>query len=124
MIYLGDYGIDYLLTHPGRRPAQQIASWEGDLSGAGLTWDELVRLADSPSPAAGVSTTRPPASCLVLPLLTDSDVPESAPTRLSAALISAGAPQDTVFSTAEHLLTHLTRGPHHDPAWGSSLSGG
>ncbi|MFF3208976.1 hypothetical protein [Streptomyces sp. NPDC002962] len=121
---VGDYGIDYLLTHPGRSHAQQIASWEGDLSGAGLTWDELVRLADSPSPAAEGVDDAAARLLLVLPLLTDSDVPESAPTRLSAALISAGAPQDTVFSTAEHLLTHLTGGPHHDPAWGSPLSGG
>ncbi|MGW3691943.1 hypothetical protein [Streptomyces sp. NPDC005125] len=66
---VGDYGIDYLLTHPGRSHAQQIANWEGDLSGTGLTWHELVRLADSPSPAAEVSRTRPPASCWSFPSL-------------------------------------------------------
>ncbi|WP_405443320.1 hypothetical protein OG373_37835 [Streptomyces avidinii] len=120
---VGDYGIDCLLTHPGRSSAQQVASWEGDLSGPGLTWHELVRLADSPSPAAeGVEDTGA-RLLLVLPLLTDSDLPESAPARLSAALSSAGAPQDTVFSTAEHLLTHLTRRSRHDPTWGSPLSG-
>ncbi|MFF3467145.1 hypothetical protein [Streptomyces sp. NPDC002619] len=120
---VGDYGIDYLLTHPGRSHAQQIANWEGDLSGTGLTWHELVRLADSPSPAAeGVEDTAA-RLLLVLPLLADSEVPESASARLSAALTSAGAPQDTVFSTAEHLLTRLTRRSHHDPTWGSPLSG-
>lgn len=34
---IGDYGIDYLLTHPGGSYAQRIASWEGCLSGTGLT---------------------------------------------------------------------------------------
>ncbi|MEV7445266.1 hypothetical protein AB0O22_29725 [Streptomyces sp. NPDC091204] len=120
---VGDYGIDYLLTHPGRSHAQQIANWEGDLSGTGLTWHELVRLADSPFRAAeGVEDTAA-RLLLVLPLLTDSDVPESAPARLSTALTSAGAPQDTVFSTADHLLTRLTRRSRHDPTWGSPLSG-
>ncbi|WP_327385408.1 MULTISPECIES: hypothetical protein [unclassified Streptomyces] len=51
MIYrnlVGDCGTDYLLTHPGR----------GDVSGTGLTWHELVRLADSPSSTAeGVEDT-------------------------------------------------------------------
>ncbi|MBV1949088.1 hypothetical protein [Streptomyces sp. BV129] len=120
---VGDYGIDYLLTHPGQSHAQQIANWEGDLSGTGLAWHELVRIADSPSPAAeGIEDTAA-RLLLVLPLLSDPDVPEVAPVRLSAALTSAGAPQDTVSSTAEHLLTHLTRRLRHDPTWGSPLSG-
>ncbi|MFB7554874.1 hypothetical protein [Streptomyces brevispora] len=120
---VGDYGIDYLLTHPGRSYAQQIASWEGDLSGTGLTWHELVRIADTPSPAAeGVEDTAA-RLLLVLPLLTEPDVPEEAPARLSAALASAGAPQDTASNTAEHLLTRLTKRSRHDPTWGSPLSG-
>ncbi|MFI7366612.1 hypothetical protein ACIBO4_31145 [Streptomyces sp. NPDC050149] len=120
---VGEYGIDYLLTHPGRSHAQQVASWEGDLSGVGLTWDELVRVADSPSAAA--EGVQDPAArlLLVLPLLAASDVPEPAPARVSAALTSVGAPQVTAFSTAEYLLTHLTRRARHDPAWGSPLSG-
>ncbi|MGW6713417.1 hypothetical protein ACWF9X_02395 [Streptomyces globisporus] len=45
----GDYGTDYLLTHPGRSHVEQIASWDGDFSGTGLTWHELVRIVGSPS---------------------------------------------------------------------------
>ncbi|MFE6957285.1 hypothetical protein [Streptomyces sp. NPDC057696] len=120
----GDNGIDYLLTHPGRSRAQQIASWEGDLSGTGLTWLELVRIADNPATAADGAEDPDTRLLLVLPLLDDLDVPEAAPARLSAALASAGAPQDTAPNTGECLLAHLTRGSRHDPTWGSPLSGG
>ncbi|MCX4967377.1 hypothetical protein OHA98_21950 [Streptomyces sp. NBC_00654] len=120
---VGDYGTDYLLTHPDRRYAQQIADWEGDFSGMGLTWRELVRMADNPSAAAeGVQDTAA-RLLLILPLLTDPDLPEAAPARLTAALTAVGAPQDTASTTAEHLLAHLERRSRHDPAWESPLSG-
>ncbi|MEV7565699.1 hypothetical protein [Streptomyces tanashiensis] len=119
----GDYGTDYLLTHPGRSYAEQIASWDGDFSGAGLTWLELIRIADNPSLAdQGVRDTAT-RLLLVLPLLTDPDVPETASARLIAALTATGAPQDTASTAAEHLLAHLTRRSHHDPTWASPLSG-
>ncbi|MET9852468.1 hypothetical protein ABZY57_05880 [Streptomyces sp. NPDC006450] len=121
---VGEYGIDYLRTHPGRSHAQRIASWEGDLSGTGLTWEELFQIADGPSPAAVEGVEHTDARLLLLlPLVTDSDVPESAAARLSTALTSVGAPHDTAFNTAEHLLAHLTRRSRHDPTWGSPLSG-
>ncbi|MFC5199880.1 hypothetical protein [Streptomyces kaempferi] len=116
----GDYGIDYLLTHPGGSHAQRIASWEGDLVGTGLTWLELVRIADYP--AADGAEDPAARLLLVLPLLDDLDVPEAAPARLSAALAEAGAPQDSALNTAERLLTHLMRRPWHDPTWASPLS--
>ncbi|GAA3482727.1 hypothetical protein [Streptomyces yanii] len=120
---VGDYGTDYLLTHPGRTYAQQIASWEGDFSGIGLTWHELIHVADNPSSTAeGVQDTSA-RLLLVLPLLTDPDLPEAAPGRLTAALTVVGAPQNTASVTAEHLLAHLTRRSRHDPTWKSPLSG-
>lgn len=119
----GDYGTDYLLAHPGRSHVQQIASWDGDFRGSGLTWRELVRIADSPSSGAeGVQDTAA-RLLLVLPLLTDPEVPEVALTRLTSALAVVGAPQDTASNTAEHLLAHLTRRSLHDPMWESPLSG-
>ncbi|MFI8515139.1 hypothetical protein ACIGHB_28835 [Streptomyces sp. NPDC085460] len=119
----GDYGTDYLLTHPGRSYAEQIASWDGDLSGTGLTWPELIRIADDPSLAAeGVQDTAT-RLLLLLPLLTDPDVPETASARLIAALTAVGAPQDTASIAAEHLLAHLTRRSRHDPTWAFPLSG-
>ncbi|WP_328966690.1 hypothetical protein [Streptomyces sp. NBC_00239] len=120
----GDCGTDYLLAHPGRNCVEQIASWDGgDFSGTGLTWLDLIRIADSPSCAAeGVQGTAA-RFLLLLPLLTDPDVPETASARLIAALTAIGAPQDTACITAEHLLAHLTRRSRHDPTWASPLSG-
>lgn len=119
----GDYGTDYLLTHPGRSCVEQIASWDGDFSGTGLTWLELIRIADNPSPAAeGVQDTAT-RLLLLLPLLTDPDVPEAALARLTTSLVVVGAPQDTASITAKHLLAHLTRRSRHDPTWASPLSG-
>ncbi|MFD9607923.1 hypothetical protein ACFWWS_00990 [Streptomyces sp. NPDC059083] len=119
----GDYGTDYLLTRSGRSCAEQIASWDGDFSGTGLTWRELIRIADSPSFAAdGVHDTAV-RFLLLLPLLSDPDVPESASARIAAALAVAGAPGDTASIAAEHLLAHLTRRSRHDSSWASPLSG-
>lgn len=119
----GDYGTDYLLIHPGGSYVDQIASWDGDFSGTGLTWHELIRIADSSSLAAeGVQDTAT-RFLLLLPLLTDPDVPETASARLIAALTVVGAPQDTASIAAEHLLAHLTRRSRHDPTWASPLSG-
>ncbi|MEU9573123.1 hypothetical protein AB0D62_25285 [Streptomyces massasporeus] len=119
----GDYGTDYLLTHSGRSCAEQIASWDVDFSGTGLTWRELIRIADSPSFAAdGVQDTAI-RFLLLLPLLADPDMPETASARLMAALAVVGAPQDTASIAAEHLLAHLTRRSRHDPTWASPLSG-
>jgi hypothetical protein len=120
---VGEYGVDYLLTHPSRSSAHRIASWEGDLEGDALRWRELIHIADSPrSGAEGIEN---PAARLVLllPLLKDHALPDEAVEMLSAALVAVGAPQDTAPATAEHLLDHATGGVWHDPTWSSPLSG-
>ncbi|MER6117296.1 hypothetical protein [Streptomyces sp. NPDC001743] len=120
---VGDQGTDYLLTHPNRSHAQQIAGWEGDFTGTGLTWQELVRLADGPSAATAGIQDESARLLLALPLLTDMDLPETAPARIAAALTAVGAPQETASTAARHLLAHLERRPRHDSAWESPLSG-
>ncbi|MFJ7587717.1 hypothetical protein ACIQZO_10075 [Streptomyces sp. NPDC097617] len=102
----GDYGIDHLFT-----PA------------AGLTWLELIRIAENPAPAADAMADPAARLLLLLPLLNDLDVPDAAPVRLGGALVAVGAPQDTALNAAEHLLAHLAERSSHDPAWTSPLSG-
>ncbi|MER5918209.1 hypothetical protein ABT124_50280 [Streptomyces sp. NPDC001982] len=120
---VGDYGVDYLLTHPSRSSAHRIASWEGDLEGDTLRWRELIRIADSPSSVAEGIEDPAARLLLLLPLLNDHALPDEAVETFSAALVAVGAPQDTAPNTAEHLLDHSAGGVWHDPTWTSPLSG-
>jgi hypothetical protein len=116
-----DYGTDYLITHPGRSHAEQIASWDGNFSGTGLTWPELTQIADNPSLAdEGVQDT---ATRLLLLLPHRPGCAGNSIRRLIAALTATGTLQDTAAIAAEHLLVHLARRSHHDPTWTSLLSG-
>ncbi|MFE0683782.1 hypothetical protein ACFW17_23600 [Streptomyces sp. NPDC058961] len=120
---VGDDGTDFLLVPEGQRGAQRIAGWEGYLSGTGLTWQDLVRIADNPAPGAAGVDDCAARLLLILPLLGDPDVSEGASDRVSTALIAVGAPQSTASSTADYLLALLTNRSWHDPAWDSPLSG-
>ncbi|MDT0468502.1 hypothetical protein [Streptomyces gibsoniae] len=121
---VGDCGVDYLFTHPSWSTARRIASWEGDLEGETLTWRELVHIVDSPSPTA--EGIKDPAArlLLLLPLLNDHAPQAEAAATLNAALVAAGAPQETAPITAEHLVDHSAGAVWHDSTWGSPLSGG
>ncbi|MFE9453506.1 hypothetical protein [Streptomyces sp. NPDC006739] len=121
---VGDYGTDYLLVPEGQGGVQQIAGWEGEPSGNGLPWPDLVKIADHPAPGAAGVDDCAARLLLTLPLLGDPDVSEGASERVSTSLIAVGAPQDTASSTADYLLTRLTNRSWHDPAWASPLSGG
>lgn len=120
---VGDYGVDYLFTHPSWSSAQQIASWEADLHGDTLTWRELIRIVDSPSSIAEGIEDPPARLLLLLPLLTEHALPDEAAATLTTALIAVGASRDTAPITAQHLLEHSAGSAWHDPTWGSPLSG-
>ncbi|MEV4339446.1 hypothetical protein [Streptomyces sp. NPDC049590] len=119
-----DYGVDYLITPPGRGRAQHLAVRQGDLEGETLRWGELVRIAGSPGAAAEGIEDPAARLLLLLPLLVEQALPGGATATLGAALIAVGAPRDTAPLTARRLLGHSGGKTWHDPAWGSPLSGG
>jgi hypothetical protein len=120
---VGDYGVDYLCKHPSWGSARRIASWEGSLEGPALLWPELVHIVDGPRD--GAEGVKDPAArlLLLLPLLNEPAAPDTAAARLSAALVSVGAPQDTAPVTARRLLDHSGGHSWHQPMWESPLSG-
>ncbi|MFJ3338938.1 hypothetical protein [Streptomyces sp. NPDC086766] len=118
-----DYGVDYVFTHPSWSGARQIAGWDGDLHGDTLTWRELIRIVASPSPTADGIKDPAARLLLLLPLLAEHAPSDEAVATLTAALIAAGASEDTAPTTAQHLLEHAAGNAWHDPTWGSPLSG-
>lgn len=121
-----DPGTDYLITHPDWDRDVPLASLEGHFSGPGLSWPELIAVADSaPARAAGV---RDPALrlLLLLPAFGDADVPVAeAVSRISGALTAVGVPESAAPEVAERLLDHpFWDGPTWATQGGSPLSGG
>ncbi|WP_369185788.1 hypothetical protein [Streptomyces sp. Y1] len=81
----GDAGTDYLLHHPDWERAELLARDDGHFMGPGLSWPELVAIADNALP--GGSTDDPHARLLLLlPAFGDDDLPDDAVDRLAAAL--------------------------------------
>ncbi|MEU1544054.1 hypothetical protein ABZ461_39455 [Actinacidiphila glaucinigra] len=80
-----DEGVDYLLHDPGWESAELLAVDEGHFTGPGLSWAELVAVADNGLP--GGSTDDPHARLLLLlPAFGDDAVPADAEDRVAAAL--------------------------------------
>ncbi|MFJ2830962.1 hypothetical protein ACIPC1_25920 [Streptomyces sp. NPDC087263] len=121
-----DPGTDYLLTHPDWDRDAPLASLEGHFSGPGLSWPELVAVADSaPARDEGV---RDPALrlLLLLPVFGDADVPVAeAISRISGALTTVGVAAGAAPGVAERLLDHpFWDGPTWTTQSESPLSGG
>lgn len=102
-----DAGTDYLITHPAWDRHAHLTSLEGHYSGPGLSWPEMVAVADSvPAGAEGVVD---PALrlLLLLPAFGDADVPTAeALTRISGALRTVGVAEEAAPEVAERLLDH------------------
>ncbi|MFF2751330.1 hypothetical protein ACFVVA_38060 [Kitasatospora sp. NPDC058048] len=80
-----DSGTDYLLYHSDWEQAELLARDDGHFMGPGLSWPELVSVADSALP--GGSTNDPHARLLLLlPAFGDDALPDVAVDRLASAL--------------------------------------
>lgn len=102
-----DAGTDYLITHPDWDRHAYLASLDGHYSGPGLSWPELVAVAES-APADAEGVVDPGLRLLLLlPAFGDADVPEAAAVaRISGALAAAGVAEDAAPDVAERLLDH------------------
>jgi hypothetical protein len=101
---VGDYGVDYLLNHPDWTRSKALASFDGDWSGPGLSWRDLVQISDTPdSDTIGIHD---PASrlLLLLPVLRADKLPSGATARVGTALSAVGVPRGTALDVAERLL--------------------
>ncbi|GAB7186789.1 hypothetical protein ATKI12_6620 [Kitasatospora sp. Ki12] len=121
---VGDFGIDYLLTRAGWPRAEELASFDGDWYGPGLSWRDIMHIAETPDlTAVGVHDTAA-RLLLLLPLLADDELPPEAPARVNAALTAIGAPDDCAQDTADHLLGSRRPGAGRRGGADSPLSGG
>ncbi|MFI1785447.1 hypothetical protein [Streptomyces rubiginosohelvolus] len=112
--FADEFGVDYL--RGGQDMGASLVS--------GLSWQELIRVADcSEPPADGVQDVSG-RFLLLLPLLSGEWSGDVVRERIVAALVAVGAPEGTVGRAAGHLLGHLERRALHDSGWGSLLSGG
>ncbi|MFH9353876.1 hypothetical protein [Kitasatospora sp. NPDC017646] len=119
----GDGGVEFLLALPGRSRPEVLADFDGDWRGAGVTWPELVRIADAPDQEA--DGVHDPAERLLLmpPALDGSEPPAGAVERVAKALVVAGAPEDSARGTAVRLLEGHRRWAGYLSVGDSPLSG-
>ncbi|MFC8720932.1 hypothetical protein [Kitasatospora sp. NPDC057198] len=121
---VGDLGIDYLLTRADWHRAEEVAGFDGDWYGPGLSWRDIAHIAETPDLAApGVHDTAA-RLLLLLPLLADDELPPEAPARVSAALTAVEAPDDSARNTADHLLRNRRPAARRRSGADSPLSGG
>ncbi|MER8185230.1 hypothetical protein [Kitasatospora sp. NPDC094015] len=121
---VGDFGTDFLLARPGWPRAEVLAGVGGDRYGPGLSWRDLVHLAETPDPAVPGVQDSEARLLLLLPILADDELPPDAPSRVGAALTAVGAPDDTARRTAEHLLRNRRPAARGCDDADSPLSGG
>ncbi|WP_194235745.1 hypothetical protein [Streptomyces sp. CB01881] len=121
---IGDFGIDYVLTQPDWPRAEDLSSFDGDWYGPGLSWRDIVHIAETPDVTApGVHDTAA-RLLLLVPLLADDELPPEAPARVNAALTAIGAPEDSAQDTADHLLRNRRPAAGRRADADSPLSGG
>ncbi|MBC6458500.1 hypothetical protein [Actinomadura sp. HBU206391] len=119
-----DWGTEYFITHPDWGRLGYLATIDGHQAGPGLSWQELIHIANTPGPS-GEGVHEPSARLLLLlPALGDADLPTNAVATIASALIAAGAPAATAPRTAELLLDNPMWEPAHWAVPGESpLSG-
>ncbi|MFG2914874.1 hypothetical protein ACGF0D_18540 [Kitasatospora sp. NPDC048298] len=113
-----DWGTEYLVLHPGwGRVRGRLAAVDTRFpeperqQGPGLSWRELVHLADTPDHAAPGVHDPSVRLLLLLPTLGDARLPPDAAEVVRAALVAVGIPPQNAARLAAFVLRHLLWAP-------------
>ncbi|WP_406841804.1 hypothetical protein ACICHK_43105 (plasmid) [Streptomyces sp. AHU1] len=110
--FVDDARTDYLLHHPDWDQAELLAQDDGHFMGPGLSWPELVAVADNGLP--GGSTDDPHARLLLLlPAFGDTATSDDAFVRLTAALRARTAVEEPDVLASELMKDQGVAGPVH-----------
>ncbi|WP_046564001.1 hypothetical protein [Micromonospora sp. HK10] len=91
----GEHGYDYLLHHPAWTATVPLATVEGCFRGPGLCWPELLAVAQTAAAAGSSLRLDPHTVLLLLPIMSDADLPPDAEGVLAAMLTACGATGET-----------------------------
>ncbi|MEH1166992.1 hypothetical protein V6V47_16560 [Micromonospora sp. CPCC 205539] len=91
----GEGGYDYLLHHPDWTATVPLARVEGCFMGPGLCWTELLAVAHKAAEAGSAPRPDPHTFLLLLPIMSDADLPLDADDVLAAMLTACGASGET-----------------------------
>lgn len=116
----GDASVDYLLHHADWDEADVIAVSSGNGMGPGLSWQELVTVADN-SPPGGKHIDSHARLLLLLPAWADDSVPQDAVRRLAAALSARVGVESPELLAAAVLERQGEFGPVHWTTTGAGV---
>ncbi|MER7850316.1 hypothetical protein ABTZ03_41025 [Kitasatospora sp. NPDC096077] len=122
-----DSGTEYFVTHPDWQPGRHghLATVDGHQAGPGLSWPELIHIADTADRTAPGVHDRHARLLLLLPALGDGDAPAEAAGVIAEALVQVGAPADEAPRVAALFLDNsLWEAAHWSRPGESPLSGG
>ncbi|GHF87025.1 hypothetical protein GCM10018790_75680 [Kitasatospora xanthocidica] len=120
-----DRGTEYFVTHPGWGRRGYLATVDGHQAGPGLSWRELIHVANTPDHEAPGVHDPHARLLLLLPVLGDDGAPVDAAGVVGEALVRVGAPVGEAVRVAALLLDHpLWDAAHWSLPGESPLSGG
>lgn len=109
----GEGGYDYLLHHPEWKATVPLARVEGCFRGPGLCWPELLTVAHTAAEAGSVPRLDPHTFLLLLPIMSDADLPLDAADVLAAMLNACGPAGETGALARILLEKQGCWGPQH-----------